>query len=94
MDYEHPVHERKSVYRTRVDVASVVLIADAFSNRVGPVQHTLEETGSAVLLPQLKTDEDYPYDERYMSLIAAMTPLSMVFGSMFAGHHRRAGTKD
>ncbi|XP_068624773.1 facilitated trehalose transporter Tret1-like [Battus philenor] len=40
---------------------------------------------SAVLLPQLKKDEDYPYDEKYVSWIAAITPLSMVLGCIFAG---------
>ncbi|KPJ00667.1 Facilitated trehalose transporter Tret1-2-like [Papilio xuthus] len=40
---------------------------------------------SAVLLPQLKADENYPYDENYVSWIAAMTPLSMVLGCLCAG---------
>ncbi|CAG5037774.1 unnamed protein product [Parnassius apollo] len=40
---------------------------------------------SAVLLPQLKKDENFPYDESYSSWIASVTPLSMVLGCLSAG---------
>ncbi|XP_052745326.1 facilitated trehalose transporter Tret1-1 isoform X2 [Bicyclus anynana] len=41
---------------------------------------------SAVLLPELKRDKDFPYDDDMASWIASITPLSMVFGCVGAGY--------
>lgn len=40
---------------------------------------------TAVLLPQLQTDPDYPYDPSYDSWIASISPLAMTVGSLFSG---------
>ncbi|XP_022837059.1 facilitated trehalose transporter Tret1-like [Spodoptera litura] len=40
---------------------------------------------TAVLLPQLKTDTNFPYDEVYDSWIASISPLAMMMGSLFSG---------
>lgn len=40
---------------------------------------------TAVLLPQLKTDKNYPYDKAFESWIAAISPLAMIVGCIFSG---------